>query len=545
VLQYKGRVLDAVADNVALLRRSVQPRDRAVFEQLAEVATQLSALTYQGAGQLSAAAYRQRVDKLGQQQEALQVQLAKRSSDFRRQVSPVTLAAVRSALPEDAALVEWFRFTVFDPAQLAAPTRRLAHYAAYVLTRHRDPVVIDMGEAELIDSLVSDFRGALSDRRRSDVKARAAALTDKLIGPLRPHLRDYRHWLISPDGSLNLIPVGALLDEWGEYLVQQVEISYLTSGRDLLRFNTRSAAKTAAVVVANPTYGEPASQIFNLQSTIQPQRSADLDRSGLVFNPLPGTAQEAAALKTLLKIDSANLLLGSDATEARLKQLHAPRILHIASHGFFLDEQHLQSPISLTRAHVAPPGENPLLRSGIALAGANQRRSGAEDGILTAMEAAQLDLFGTELVVLSACESGVGEVQNGEGVYGLRRALVLAGAQTQIGSLWQVADEPTRKLMVEYYRLLLQGAGRSSALREAQRTMLAMPGRAHPYFWAGFVAIGNPAPLAESVLNRGLSHLDRARFVSRDAWIPVLEMPAQLVVEHRGSYLQQLGVGQN
>jgi len=144
-----------------------------------------------------------------------------------------------------------------------------------------------------------------------------------------------------------------------------------------------------------------------------------------------------------------------------------------------------------------PLGENPLLRSGLALAGANLRRSGDnDDGILTAAEAAQLDLRGTQLVVLSACETGLGDVQQGEGVYGLRRALVLAGAQAQLVSLWKVADAKTQALMVDYYERLLKGEGRSAALREAQLAMIANPATQHPYYWAAFVPIGNWTPLA-------------------------------------------------
>jgi len=113
----------------------------------------------------------------------------------------------------------------------------------------------------------------------------------------------------------------------------------------------------------------------------------------------------------------------------------------------------------------------------------------------TAAEAAQLDLRGTQLVVLSACETGVGKVQTGEGVYGLRRALVLAGAQTQLASLWKVDDAATKDLMVDYYQRLLDGEGRSGALRAAQKAMLANPERQHPYYWAAFVPIGNWAAL--------------------------------------------------
>jgi CHAT domain-containing protein len=183
-----------------------------------------------------------------------------------------------------------------------------------------------------------------------------------------------------------------------------------------------------------------------------------------------------------------------------LKMLHGPRILHVATHGFFLSDQELAIELNkrmMPGAEVSKTfGENPLLRSGLALAGANARRSGTnDDGILTALEVAQLDLLGTELVVLSACDSGVGEVQNGEGVYGLRRALVLAGAESQVASLWKVSDEATRMLMVDYYKRLLSGEGRSAGLRHAQLNMLANPELSNPHYWASFIPIGNWSPL--------------------------------------------------
>ena len=138
---------------------------------------------------------------------------------------------------------------------------------------------------------------------------------------------------------------------------------------------------------------------------------------------------------------------------------------------------------------------NPLLRSGLALAGANQRKSGDDDGVLTAMEAAALDLWGTKLVVLSACNTGVGEVKNGDGVYGLRRALVLAGSESQVMSLWSVSDKGTRELMIAYYTALQQGQGRCEALRSVQLKMLKSKERRHPYYWASFIQSGEWANL--------------------------------------------------
>jgi CHAT domain-containing protein len=138
--------------------------------------------------------------------------------------------------------------------------------------------------------------------------------------------------------------------------------------------------------------------------------------------------------------------------------------------------------------------ENPLLRSGLFLAGANRRQSGAgEDGVLTALEVAGMDLWGTRLVVLSACDTGVGDTSHGEGVYGLRRALVLAGVESQVLTLWQVQDKRTRDLMIDFYRRLQNGEGRTEALRQAQLAMLRGKGALsrHPFFWAGFIQSGD------------------------------------------------------
>jgi len=139
--------------------------------------------------------------------------------------------------------------------------------------------------------------------------------------------------------------------------------------------------------------------------------------------------------------------------------------------------------------------ENPLLHSGLAFAGVNVRGSSEDNGILTALEASGLNWWGTKLVMLSACDTGIGEVKNGEGVYGLRRALVLAGAETQAMSLWPVSDERTRDLMIGYYTALQAGQGRGEALRQGQLQMLARPGWQHPFYWASFIQSGEWANL--------------------------------------------------
>ena len=229
----------------------------------------------------------------------------------------------------------------------------------------------------------------------------------------------------------------------------------------------------------------------------------------LYFAPLAGTALEARELKSLFP--EAKILTGTQASKAELEQIESPSILHIATHGFFLQnaadeaEKRAADKIRPSLSGPSPRGvesvldvENPLLRSGLALAGANFGEGGNEKGILTALEASNLNLWGTKLVTLSACDTGVGEVRNGEGVYGLRRAFFIAGAETVVMSLWPVSDSVTRELMTSYYRGLKAGLGRGDALRQAQLAMLHRNGREHPFYWASFIQVGEWANLEEN-----------------------------------------------
>lgn len=505
VFDIKGRVLDTFSDSVARLRQSVNQEDHALFDQLTAITRQLSTLTYQGLGRLSADAYRTRLADLTAQQEQLEGELSIRSAAFRQQASSISPKTVQSILPPNTALVEWFRYRPFDPRGRDEKTKwNQPRYVAYILRANAEPAVVDIGEAVIIDQLTQDFRKALSDPQSAYGREVAAELYARLMKPLLPHLSNSSRLLISPDGALNLVPFAALIDEEGRYLATQAEVTYLTSGRDLIPSERESYARAPSVVIANPDFGPTARFVVSEEQALRPSRSFEIDRNGLTFTPLPGTAEEAKTLKELLKVSEDNVLTRGNATENRFKQLQRPRILHIATHGFFLRDNEFPAvalkPTNFSQGQVVTPvNENPLLRSGLALTGANLRRSGEnDDGILTAAEVAQMDLRGTQLVVLSACETGVGDVQNGEGVYGLRRALVLTGAETQVTSLWKVADDATKDLMVDYYKRLLKGEGRSEALRNAQLTMMKSKDRSHPYYWAAFVPIGDWRPLAKN-----------------------------------------------
>jgi tetratricopeptide (TPR) repeat protein len=309
VLQYKGRVLDEMSDSVSRLRQSLNPVDRKIFEQFAEVANQFSALTYQGLGKLAPDEYRQQWDGLNQRQEALEADLAKRSVSFRQQVVPVTLDAVSRALPADAALVEWFRYQPFDPKSTPAKAQqRAARYVAYVLKANGIPTLLELGDARVIEASVREFLAAVQDPTRRDIKERARGLSDRLMAPLRAQLSGVQRVLLSPDGILNLVPMAALLDEHGQYLLGRLEMTYLTSGRDVLRMASLPGPQRGPIVVADPDYGKPARLRAAPEQPLQAQRSADLDRSGIVFKPLANTALEAQSIKSLLKLDATSVM---------------------------------------------------------------------------------------------------------------------------------------------------------------------------------------------------------------------------------------------
>ena len=483
-LQRKGRVLDAMGHTLATLRSGMSPEDQVLLDQLRDTTAELAKVALAGPGKTPGAAYRAKLKKLEDDKEALEAKISAHSVAFRAQYRPVTVAAVRDAIPRDAALVELIAYRPYDatsPSELAAFGEQ--RYVAYVVRRHGRVAFRDLGSTKEIDALVAKWRDALRDPERKDANDIARALDRRIMQPLRPLVRGVSHLLIAPDGQLGLIPFEALVDAQRRHLVEKYQITYLTSGRDLLGMSVQRPKASPAVIVADPRFGEPAAN----QSS-----STARSPSTLYFTPLAGTRQEAEAIKEMFP--RARVLSGDDATKAALRQLEAPRILHIATHGFFLDTVAKSEATSGTRSvNAIAATQNPLLRSGLALSGANLTARGNNDGVLTALEASTLNLWGTRLVTLSACDSGVGEVKDREGVYGLRRAFTLAGAETVVMSLWPISDYVTRQMMTTFYRGLKNGAGRGAALRDAELAMLKK--HPHPFYWASFIQSGDWKPL--------------------------------------------------
>lgn len=512
VLRRKGRVLDAVADITQILRTQLKDNHQVkkLFNEWLDVQQQLSALVYKKETEEKSAQYKTKYEQLKAKREELEHMISLKSSEFRTEFKSVELVAVQQKIPKNTALVEIVQYRPFD---VKAKNYGNPRYAAAILRNSGYPKWVDLADAATINKSVYKLRKALasktSDNRsifeidvkipQKSLRQLARDLDEQVMAPIRPHLGNANHILLSPDGQLSLIPFEALQDEKGKYLIENYAFSYLTSGRDLLRFDSSAPNNSIPVVFADINYDEKQT-IASATRGSKNRRSTDL--ASLTFQPLAATLEEAQQIKSIF--NNTKVFSQKQATETALKSLQAPSILHLATHGFFLpDNKELPSNNGLiTNKLDKPPQavgvENPLLRSGIALAGFNNRNqvpATSNDGVFTALEFAGLNLRGTQLVVLSACETGLGDVKVGEGLYGLRRALVIAGSQSQVLSLWKVSDEGTKNLMVKYYQNLKAGKGRHQALREVQLEFLKNPKYQHPYYWAAFVPSGNWTPL--------------------------------------------------
>jgi CHAT domain-containing protein len=311
----------------------------------------------------------------------------------------------------------------------------------------------------------------------------------------------YSKIYFSPDGIYHKLNLNVLQNpKTGKYLVEEQNIQLITSSRDLIERKekgeenvdlSKNFANYKAYLLGYPSYN------LNGKDTLK-VNGEDRGLNGLqrligqqtVIPVLEGTKVETNQINDLLdnKAISTILLQNKEATEENIKALKSPTILHFATHGFFINQIPDSEVTTMQEAENRNLLKNPFLRSGLLLAGCQNPQTGQEDGILSAEEAMNLNLEGTELVILSACETGLGDIQNGEGVYGLQRAFRQAGAKTIIMSLWKVSDEATQLLMVTFYENLLSGKSKREAFKMAQLKLKEKYNE--PYYWGAFVMVG-------------------------------------------------------
>lgn len=525
LLEEKGFIAASAAALRAKILASGDQQTLALFDKLTAEKTQLAGLVSSTQG--DPAARRQQITQLERETDALEQEIAKRSAGLAEQktLSVATWRDIQKTLKPGDAAVEITRFPFYDGKDFTGTN----DYIALVVTpESKNPNFIFLGESSKLESSpIADYRANVGQTRglttepapgeAAQTAGNTSAAYQAFWKPLEPALGNAKRIYLSPDGVLNTIPIGLLADSSGKLLLDKYQLRYVNSTKDLLRPSHPESSR-AAVLLGNPkfdlTEAEQRAALAQLSgSSSQPagatahadpapqlgQRSVDL--SGAALHPLPGTQLEVNAVSKLLK-DSAwqpTSYTGDDALKSVVVTLRSPRVVHIATHGFFLSDQDLAQQSKASGTQNAP-AEDPMLRSGLFFAGADRIRSGAapvaglDDGVLTAYEASQLDLEGTELVVLSACETGLGQQSNSEGVFGLRRGLQEAGAQAVMMSMWSVPDRETQELMALFYAKWLGGLDKAEALRQAQlqerETVRQRYGKDLPYYWGAFVLVG-------------------------------------------------------
>jgi CHAT domain-containing protein/lipopolysaccharide biosynthesis regulator YciM len=482
----KGRTVDEAADLSRVVQAGLQAADAEKFDKLRGLRARLANLALGGA---QSAETRNETRTLGEQAEKLEQELALRSLPLRTRATlpdpKAVVTRVAAQLPDDALLVELVQHTPFDfKATKKQPRTLAARYAAITLDKSGKARHVDLGPADAIDQAVAKLLAAFNHPTANAELAAAQELDQLVVKPLASVLEGKKTLYLSPDGQLHLVPFAALHDGHS-FLIDRLQVVMLGSGRDLLRERKPSAG---LVVIADPQFAaKPGAP--SVKRALLPG----------VVPPLPGTRKEAEALRKL--VPAARVMMGAAASEPALLATRAPGVLHVATHGVFLSDlpqagaENARGLKVVSGADTGP--KNPLLRSALVLAGAQtlplDPRGEKPDGLATALEIAGMNLWGTELVVLSACDTGRGDIKLGQGVFGLRRALMVAGAESVVTSLWKVDDDATRDLMTRFYGSLREGTGRADALRRA--ALEVRKTRPHPYYWAPFVAIGHPGPV--------------------------------------------------
>ncbi|HME01374.1 MAG TPA: CHAT domain-containing tetratricopeptide repeat protein [Terriglobia bacterium] len=526
-----------VARSIAALRARVAASgDKEALEMLDRLTarrSQLAALESNSSKEEPAAA-----ENLERETNEMEEQLARRSAAAAedQSLTRTTWQDVRRALEPGEAAVEFLRFDSYDGRRW---TKDEAYVALVVTPKSAVPAMVPLGEATKLEAQpLQDYLRLVQQRQPTSGAGAAGragvAFYEAFWKPLERALGGASRVYFSPDGLLDEVSLGVIPSTDGKLLVDRYDLREVTSTGDLLRRPVNSSANTA-LLVGNPKFALTAQEhrqaltelreqaALNAQVTLpetanvagQPgatepgpgrREAGQADNChyevpvGGVTCPLPETEVEVESVAKMLwaKNWQVGVYEQARALEEVVKGAKHPRLLHIATHGLFLANR--DTAREGATGQLASEPADPMLRSSLLFAGADRvlkglpPLEGTDGGELTAYEASGLDLEGTELVVLSACKTGLGTVQNGEGVFGLRRAFEEAGAQSVLMSMWSVPDRETQELVQLFYQKWLGGEEKHEALREAQLEMReTVEARYHadvPYYWGAFVLVG-------------------------------------------------------
>ena len=399
-------------------------------------------------------------------------------------ISPKTWQDVQVALKSNELAIE------IDDYPSANGDRQ---YIAFLIDKTMEnPVMVNL----CLDSELNKYMNIEPQKLYNPTLPFSEQLYKLIWQPLLPYMANNRRICISTSGKLSTIAIEAIINTSGEYVSDLYTISRMTSTSEVCDSEKTEYAKTAAVYGGirydnNPENNDESTSL-NVETTGYLQ-----DRSGEeTIDYLPGTMTEASMVSSILKAQDVqtNTFFGYDATESSFKSLSgsSEALIHIATHGFYKPSEQIRR-IGFYSTGDSSINVHPMSRSGLLMAGCNDAWNGlfshsGEDGVLTASEIADLDLSSTQLVVLSACETGLGEVTE-DGIAGLQRAFKNAGVQSLIMSLWKVDDKATSILMEEFYTLLSKGIDKNNAFRQAQEKLRHKKQFNNPYYWASFIVL--------------------------------------------------------
>lgn len=520
----KGMSLETEARFQRALFSSSDAMAMDVFSRLQAARVRLAELTF-STPQNDFEEHKKQLENLSSHKDELEAQLAKISKSFAEKMekSGVDTQAVAQALPRGSVLVEFVLSDTYDfkTSDIKLQWQPKQYFAFVLHAGQPDRVrLVKLGEAEVIDKAISNLKASVVDT--SDLPGAGSnvfcrQLYKLVFEPIVKTLKGVDRVFLSPDGNLNLIPFEVLIDNDGRFLIEDYHLGYLNSGRDVTSINFEGSSKkiTNALLLGDPVFDLEFDDVPTDESV---HRGPD-ELRGVRFRSLPNTAEEVQLLAGIMGPNRSRKLLRHDAAErvffAATRGMK-PSVLHLATHGFFLNDNQLESILGTdslqvmetdspyqTSSAIRPDFSNlglyqdPLLRSGLALSGANHALDGrGGPGIVTAEEVLGLPLHNTQIVVLSACKTGLGEVRAGEGVFGLRRTFVQAGAESLVMSMWSIPDRETKELMISFYKNLLTGMARNEALRQAALAEMKIAreryGGPNPLFWGAFVFLGQP-----------------------------------------------------
>ncbi len=491
----KGIVLDSLLEDRQLAASVTNVQARELNRQLRQAKQLLSPLLLAGSRDNSPDAVERRNverEKLTAQVERIEAALARQFvglGQARRALS-VEVEQVRQALPPRSALVEFVRYEHYFGADRTEP-----RYGAVVLTAAGEPVWVGLGAAAAIERNIRLFQSLMrGNADDAELERVLQSLHRQVWSPLSSVLpRRTKTVVLSPDAELNFVSFATLLNPANQFLASEFSIRYVASGRDLPPGTAGTNSSRSLVICANPDFGAGVNLVTPTEAALAGLRSGESrELRGLTFRPLPGAENEARQLQARsgsLGFREVVVHLGKAATETELNRVASPFVLHLATHGFFLPgpgstQSRSSGGIEPGNTTILPSFQaNPMQRSGLALAGAQrtlaawasgQTPAATDDGILTAEEVGCLDLRNTWLVVVSACDTGAGEARAGEGVLGLRRGFLQAGAQNLLLTLWPIDDQQTTRLVLDFYAAAFKTGNAPLALASVQKDRLVL-----------------------------------------------------------------------